>query len=232
MVLNFINFMRENLSPPDDKSIVDWLQLADELADDNDTYIKQELGLIEDSLKYVKDNFKPEVFQASLRFPTLCNEIVNAALCFNAGYSRKEVSEFADKGYFESGFVPCSECEKGTFTVVQITEPECSVTVCVNVSEEKLSRWIMRASIDKPSEDISDVLEEYANRYGTRITRLLNKPLQNAFVKAIEQSTCVKCLIKFNPVTGEIETTHNSGLIPEEFDGNIQNAGGIEMQLN
>lgn len=232
MVLNFINFMRENLAPPDDKSIVDWLQLADELADANDTYIKQELELIEDSLKYVKNNFKPEVFQESLRFPTLCNEIVNAALCFNAGYSREETAEFADKGYFESGFIPCTEGERGTFTVVQITEPESSVTVCSKFSEEKLTHWIIRASIDKPSEDISDVLEECADRFGARITRLLNEPLQNAFVKAIEQSTCVKCLIKFNPVTGEIETTHNSGLINEECDGNIQNADGIEIRLN
>lgn len=230
MVLNFINFMRENLEQPDDKSIVDWLQLADELADDNDTYIKQELRLIEVSLKYVKDNFKPEVFQAVLRFPTLCNEIVNAALCFNAGYSIEKVSEFANKGYFESGFISCTEGERGTFTVVQITEPECSVTVCSNVSEEKLIHWIMRASIDKPSEDISDVLEEYVDMYGIRITRLLNEPLQNAFVKAIEQSTCVKCLIKFNPVTGEIETTHNSNLMSGEIDCNV-NTEDIGIKL-
>ena len=231
MVLNFINFMRENLDSQDDKSIVDWLQLADELADDNDTFIRQELGLIEVSLKYVKDNFKPEVFQKSLRFPALCNEIVNAALCFSAGYSLQEVSDFADKGYFESGFIPVAEGEKGTFTVIQITEPECSVTVSTKASEEILTKWIMRACIDKPSEDIADVLEANSKGYSAHVHRLLNEPLQNAFIKAVENSTAVERLIKFDPVTGEIESIPNSRLESENTDEELVQTENDNMNM-
>ena len=212
MISEFINYMRDNLNPQDDKSIVDWLQLTAELSDANETLIKQELSIIIDTLKYVKNNFKPEVYQMSLRFPTLCNEIFNGALCFNAGYSKEEVSKFAEIGYLESGYIPKRDDEKGSFTVVQVAEPECSVTISDNVSARKLERWIMRASIDRPTEDIAGVLEEYTQRYSAQIKRILNEPLQKAFVKAIEETTVVDRLIKFNPVTGEIENISNKNL--------------------
>lgn len=221
MISEFINYMRENLSPQDDKAIVDWLQVTAELSDANETLIRQELSLIIDTLKYVKNNFKPEVYQMSLRFPTLCNEIFNGALCFNAGYSKEEVAKFAEIGYLESGYIPKRDDEKGSFTVVQVTEPECSVTISDNVSSRKLERWIMRASIDRPTEEIADVLEEYTQRYSAQIKRILNEPLQKAFVKAIEGSTAVDRLIKFNPVTGEIENIPNENLEIESPETDI-----------
>ncbi len=231
MISKFINYMRENLNPPDEKAIVDWLQLISELSDANETLIKQELPLVKDCLNYVKDNFKPEVFQQSLRFPTLCNEIINGALCFNAGYSREEVAEFADKGYFESGYMPHYDGEKATFSVIQITEPECSVTISDNVSDGKLERWIMRASIDKPNEDIADVLESYTERYSAQIKRVLNEPLQKAFVKAIDNSTMIKCLIKFNPITGEIENIPNKGLEADTLEEDISPTENSGMNM-
>ena len=230
MISEFINFMREELKQPDDTAIVDWIGLVDFLSDDNESLIKQELPLVMDSLKYVKNNFKPEVYQESLRFPTLSNEIINGALCFNVGYSREEVAEFANKGYFESGYMPHYDGEKATFSVIQITEPECSVTISDNVSDRKLERWIMRASIDKPNEDIADVLESYTERYSAQIKRILNEPLQKAFVKAIEDSTMVKSLIKFNPATGEIENIPNKNLEAEsEEDISQSEDGGMSM---
>ena len=38
MISEFINYMRENLSPQDDKAIVDWLQVSAELSEDNETF--------------------------------------------------------------------------------------------------------------------------------------------------------------------------------------------------
>lgn len=231
MISEFINYMRENLNPPDDRSIVDWLQLTAELSDENETLIKDELSLIIDCFNYVKDNFKPEVFQKSLRFPTVCNEIINGALCFNAGYSKEEVAEFANKGYFESGYIPKLDDEKGSFTVVQITEPECSVTISNNISARILEHWIMRASIEKPTQDVADVLEEFTQRFSGHVKRLLNDPLQKAFVKAIENSTVVKSLIKFNPVTGEIENIPNSNLEAESLESDIFQAENTGMNM-
>ena len=230
MISEFINFMREELKQPDDTAIVDWIGLVDFLSDDNESLIKQELPLVMDSLKYVKNNFKPEVYQESLRFPTLSNEIINGALCFNAGYSREEVVEFANKGYFESGYIPKLDDEKGSFTVVHITEPECSVTISNNISARILEHWIMRASIEKPNEDIADVLEEFTQRFSGHVKRMLNEPLQKAFVKAIENSTMIKSLIKFNPVTGEIENIPNKNLEAEsEEDISQSEDGGMSM---
>lgn len=231
MISEFINYMRENLNPTDDKAIIDWLQVSAELSEDNETLIKAELPLVIDSLNFVKNNFKPEVFQQSLRFPTICNEIIHGALCFNAGYTKEEVTEFANKGYLEAGHIPGYDGEKGTFTVIQVTEPECSVTVSDNVSDRLLQRWIMRASIDKPNEDIADILEKYTERYSAQIKRVLNEPLQKAFVKAIEDSTMIKNLIKFNPVTGEIENFPNKNLEAENHDEDISQTedGGMSM---
>ena len=104
---------------------------------------------------------------------------------------------------------------------MQVTEPECSVTISDNVSSRKLERWIMRASIDRPTEEIADVLEEYTQRYSAQKKRILNEPLQKAFVKAIEGSTAVDRLIKFNPVTGEIENIPNENLEIESPETDI-----------
>ena len=40
MISEFINYMRENLNPQDDKTIVDWLYLTADLLNTKETLIK------------------------------------------------------------------------------------------------------------------------------------------------------------------------------------------------
>lgn len=106
MLSSFINFMRENLKPKEDNdsTILKWLELAIGLSDDGEANLNHELSDTMEALKYVKNNFRPKVFEDSLRFPTLSNEIINGALCFNAGYTKDMVEQFAEDGLIECGY--------------------------------------------------------------------------------------------------------------------------------
>lgn len=150
MLLDFINFMRDNLeqSNDNDSAILKWLELVIELSDDNEANLSHELSDTMEALKYVKNNFRPDVFQYSLRFPTLSNEIINGALCFNAGYPKDMVEQFAEKGLIECGYMPKHEDETGSFIVVKISEPENSMVVFDNVSEKTVLHSIRRASTE------------------------------------------------------------------------------------
>ena len=150
MLLDFINFMRDNLeqSNDNDSAILKWLELVIELSDDSEVNLNHELSDTMEALKYVKNNFRPKVFQYSLRFPTLSNEIINGALCFNAGYPKDMVEQFAEKGLIKCGYMPKHEDETGSFIVVKISEPENGMVVFDNVSEKTVLHSIRRASTE------------------------------------------------------------------------------------
>ena len=213
MLSEFINFMRGNLNPKEenDSTILKWLELALGLSDDGESKLDKELSETMDALEYVKSNFKPEVFQQSLRFCTLSNEIIYGALCFNAGYSLNEVEQFATDGLLECGYMPTFEDETGSFTVVHILPPEDSVVVFNNVSEKMVLRTIGRASNEAAENGgtVSSLISKGIICGSDRITRIINEPLKNAFLKGIENSTAVKQLIEYNQQTGEIVSNYN-----------------------
>ena len=68
--------MRDNLeqSNDNDSTILKWLELVIELSDDNEANLSHELSDTMEALKYVKNNFRPDVFQYSLRFPTFATK--------------------------------------------------------------------------------------------------------------------------------------------------------------
>lgn len=222
MLSSFINYMRENLEPKEDNdsTILKWLELALCLSDEDESNLNHELSDTIESLKYVKNNFRPKVFQDSLRFPTLSNEIINGALCFNAGYTKDMVEQFAEDGLIECGYMPKYDNETESFTVVKILEPENSMVVFDNVSENMVFRSIGRAStkaIDNGG-TVSGYIKKGIVCHSNNVALIQSGPLKIAFEKALGDTSAVKKMITFNPVTGEVETFDNKFILDCEIN--------------
>lgn len=235
MLSSFINYMRENLEPKEDNdsTILKWLELALCLSDEDESNLNHELSDTMESLKYVKNNFRPKVFQDSLRFPTLSNEIINGALCFNAGYTKDMVEQFAEDGLIECGYMPKYDNETESFTVVKILEPENSMVVFDNVSENMVFRSIGRAStkaIDNGG-TVSGYIKKGIVCNSNNVALIQSEPLKVAFEKALEDTSAVKKMITFNPVTGEVETFDNKFILDSEINMGAGDNYNFEIRL-
>lgn len=235
MLSSFINYMRENLEPKEDNdsTILKWLELALCLSDEDESNLNHELSDTMESLKYVKNNFRPKVFQDSLRFPTLSNEIINGALCFNAGYTKDMVEQFAEDGLIECGYMPKYDNETESFTVVKILEPENSMVVFDNVSENMVFRSIGRAStkaIDNGG-TVSGYIKKGIVCNSNNVALIQSEPLKVAFEKALEDTSAVKKMITFNPVTGEVETFDNKFILDCEINMGAGDNYNFEIRL-
>lgn len=235
MLSSFINYMRENLEPKEDNdsTILKWLELALCLSDEDESNLNHELSDTMESLKYVKNNFRPKVFQDSLRFPTLSNEIINGALCFNAGYTKDMVEQFAEDGLIECGYMPKYDDETESFTVVKILEPENSMVVFDNVSENMVFRSIGRAStkaIDNGG-TVSGYIKKGIVCHSNNVALIQSEPLKIAFEKALGDTSAVKKMITFNPVTGEVETFDNKFILDCEINMGAGDNYNFETRL-
>lgn len=201
MLSHFINKLREWLEPEDDTTVVDWIQHASDITSASETGFKNELLQILKTLEYVKNNFTPEVFQKTLRFPTLYNEIVNAAVCYNAGYSNEDVTYFANNGHIECGYVPHFEDEHASFTIVNITEPENSMALFIHMSDEHIRLTLQGANraSKETGIDLMTVLQQGFREMPQRLYIVYNDDLKTAFRMAAENTKCIREQYNYNP---------------------------------
>jgi len=201
MLSHFINKIREWLEPEDDTTVVDWIQHASDLTSVCETSFNNELLQILKTLEYVKNNFSPEVFQKALRFPTLYNEIVNVAVCYNAGYSNEDVTYFANNGHIECGYVPSFEDEHASFTIVNITKPENSMALFIHMSDEHIRLTLQGANraSKETGIDLMTILRQGFRETPQRLYIVENDDLKTAFRMAAENTKCIREQYNYNP---------------------------------
>ena len=201
MLSHFINKIREWLEPEDDTTVVDWIQHASDLTSVCETSFNNELLQILKTLEYVKNNFSPEVFQKTLRFPTLYNEIVNVAVCYNAGYSNEDVTYFANNGHIECGYVPSFEDEHASFTIVNITKPENSMALFIHMSDEHIRLTLQGANraSKETGIDLMTILRQGFREMPQRLYIVENDDLKTAFRMAAENTKCIREQYNYNP---------------------------------
>lgn len=201
MLSHFINKIREWLEPEDDTTVVDWIQHASDLTSVCETSFNNELLQILKTLEYVKNNFSPEVFQKTLRFPTLYNEIVNVAVCYNAGYSNEDVTYFANNGHIECGYVPSFEDEHASFTIVNITKPENSMALFIHMSDEHIRLTLQGANraSKETGIDLMTILRQGFRETPQRLYIVENDDLKTAFRMAAENTKCIREQYNYNP---------------------------------
>lgn len=201
MLSHFINKIREWLEPEDDTTVVDWIQHASDLTSVCETSFNNELLQILKTLEYVKNNFSPEVFQKTLRFPTLYNEIVNVAVCYNAGYSNEDVTYFANNGHIECGYVPSFEDEHASFTIVNFTKPENSMALFIHMSDEHIRLTLQGANraSKETGIDLMTILRQGFRETPQRLYIVENDDLKTAFRMAAENTKCIREQYNYNP---------------------------------
>lgn len=201
MLSHFINKLRDWLEPEDDTTVVEWVLHANNMAAVTETGFNDELLQTLKTLEYVKNNFQPEVFQKTLRFPTLYNEIVNVALCYNAGFSTDDVTYFANNGHIECGYVPHFEDEHASFTIVNITEPESTMAVFIHMSNEHIRLTLQGAN--KASQesglDLTTVLRQGFRAVPQRVFIIESDDLKTAFKMSTGNTKCFREQYDYNP---------------------------------
>lgn len=126
-VTDFIEKVGAMTDGEDKTAVLDWIEFAGFLRDcgeDGERTLETELYELYLPLCYVQNNFDNAVLQQSLRLDTLGNEIIFSAMLFGAGYSESQIREFADSGIIEDGYIPISEDEKGSLSLLLITGEE------------------------------------------------------------------------------------------------------------
>ncbi len=195
---HFIEEMRRMLDPPDDAVILRWLDLAENLSENSEWGIgfKTELRAIFLALKYVQHNFSAEVLQKSLRLCILNDEIINGAVCFNAGYSAAEVQAFANDGILSGGYIPSEEDEVGKLILVEMAESEMSLLLVQNGSKflpQSISGLYRLAELKKLPVSRASLEQVLGDRV---VDKVENKILRNAYCKAFESATAIGTFVK------------------------------------
>ncbi len=195
----FIEEMRRMLNPPDDAVILQWLDLAENLSESSEFGIgfEKELREILLALKYVQHNFSAEVLQKSLRLCILNDEIINGAVSFNAGLTEAEVKGLAETGTLGYGYIPNTDTEQGTLTLIELNEPGTPLLLVYNEPEESLLRGI--AMLSGLAEHRGYVLSELLTDRDISdiwMDKIEDGKLQKAYLKAFETTTAVGVFLK------------------------------------
>ena len=141
----FIRAMKNRLGCQEAEAIQDWLEFAGDIADGTETDYERELDDIMRALSYVRNNFSPDVLQKSVRFPTpgQRDHLRRRPVCLRHG--GKAGGRAARDGRLEDGYVPATDDETGTLSLVRVEDPEEQVFLAVNEPETMVRRALERA---------------------------------------------------------------------------------------
>ncbi len=242
----FIKELRGMLIPPTNEgAILPWLELAEELSQNSKWHsgFTEELNAILLALKYVRHNFSEEVLQKSLRLYIVNDEIINGALYLNAGYGVEEVQELADAGILSEGYIPTSENEVGTLTLIELDERETPLLL-VRSKVKDLTREISMLSgfAEYQGLPLSLVLIEQGISE-LEIDKIEDKKLKTAYLQAFKTTTAVGTFLKCSLAKHEItqlrcpllqsgEQSEKTGFRAEEKMEKESEEASAEMRLD
>ena len=195
----FIRAMKNRLGCQGAEAIQDWLEFAGDIADGTETDYERELDDIMRVLSYVRNNFSPDVLQKSVRFPTLANEIIYGAALFASGMEEKQVAGAARDGLLEDGYVPATDDETGTLSLVRVEDPEEQIFLAVNEPETMVRRALERAVYDAQRCGVSSILRD-RSRTELRLSSLGGGVLAQSMQNAFENTTAIGVLFCCDPI--------------------------------
>lgn len=181
----------ENKTP-----VLDWIEFACDMADSCGSRMEQELDDIFRSLCYVKNNFCPETFQASLRMLCLPNEIIYGAMFSDAGVAPETIRELANAGVLECGYIPEDTWEMASLSLIQMEEPK-MLWVVENEEPLQIERLLQRIASQNRWEQVS--VSELLNHQNLRIQRVGNEDLSQALLNAFTSSSAIDRIYVYQP---------------------------------
>ncbi len=231
-VQDFIQRMQNMLRLKDSSVIVDWLEFTGEISSNCETNLENDLDETLRALFFVKDNFNWKVFQQSLRYPTISNEIINAAFCFCQGYSTDEVKKFAEDGILE-GYIPQEKSELESFTLIRNADSKKDFYYAIKEPEAAIKKHLRRLSIISEDENISiEQLLRDKTINNRQIEVVGNKMMADAMCYAYTHSMAFRNFYDFSPTKHEMTKISLSELEVIAFNNHTTEAEDIEPQNN
>lgn len=181
----------ENKTP-----VLDWIEFACDMADSSGSRMEQELDDIFRSLCYVKNNFCPETFQASLRMLCLPNEIIYEAMFSDAGVAPETVRRLADDGVLECGYIPEDTWEMASLSLIQMEEPK-MLWVVKNEEPLQIERLLQRIASQAKWEQVP--VSELLSHQNLRIQKVGSEDLSQALLNAFTSSSAIDRLYVYQP---------------------------------
>ena len=225
-VQDFIQRMQNMLRLKDSSVIVDWLEFTGEISRNCKTNLENDLDEILRALFFVKNNFNWKVFQQSLRYPTISNEIINAAFCFCQGYSTDEVKKFAEDGKLE-GYIPQEKSELESFTLIRNADSKKDFYYAIKEPESAIKKHLRRLSIISEDENISiEQLLRDKTINNMQIEVVGSKIMADAMCYAYTHSMAFRNFYDFSPTKHQM-----TKISPSELDHTTE-AEDIEPQTN
>ncbi len=219
---DFIPKVSEMINGEDKTAVLDWVNFASFLADSDygSVTLERELQELYLPLRFVQNNFSDDVFQQTLNTVTLGNEVIFGAMLFAAGYSKKDVSELGNGGVLIDGYIPTSEDEIGSLSVISIADNENVLFVVQNEDSNRILRCVQRAAERAASEgeDIQTLLSD-PSKAGLRIKSVINKDLIDATRKSCTESTAFSDITVYEKASNTIIQYPTEGLTEAQRDG-------------
>ena len=225
----FISKMREWLEPQDDAAILHWIELADGLAQGYETKMHHILQEIANALSCVRMNFGAEVFQKSLRTCVLPNEIINAAICYNAGTTEDTVKDLATRGLLTSNTFPGEMWDAELKTLIDLKGGYFLLNE--DMPSERVETVVKRLSVQAEEEGnaLSELLED-SSQSKLRFKKISDPELMNAYLKAFRTTKIIGTLI----IAGadEMTVTHCPNITPQDDTAELDYRAMVRKSLD
>ena len=225
----FISKMREWLDPQDDAAILHWIELADGLAQGYETKMHHILQEIANALSCVRMNFGTEVFQKSLRTCVLPNEIINAAICYNAGTTEDTVKDLATRGLLTSNTFPGEMWDAELKTLIDLKGGYFLLNE--DMPSERVETVVKRLSVQAEEEGnaLSELLED-SSQSKLRFKKISDPELMNAYLKAFRTTKIIGTLI----IAGadEMTVTHCPNITPQDDTAELDYRAMVRKSLD
>lgn len=160
---------------------------------------------IANALSCVRMNFGAEVFQKSLRTCVLPNEIINAAICYNAGTTEDTVKDLVTRGLLTSNTFPGEMWDAELKTLIDLNGGYFLLNE--DMPSERVETVVKRLSVQAEEEgkSLSELLED-SSQSKLRFKKITDPELMNAYLKAFRTTKIIGTLITAG--AGEMTVTH------------------------
>lgn len=226
-VNDFIRNVRDMIEGKDKTAALNWIEFAQDLSDSLDDPLENGLLEIYRPLCYVRNNFSNAVLQKSLNTTILGSEIIFGAMLFSAGYGEEEVRRLANEGALECGYIPLSDSEKGSLSLVYIAETDI-LFVAVNETPGSLLAGVSKAAgiATDDQKNIEAVL--LSPGMDMRLQQIGNSKLADAAKIALTASSAFDHIVVYDSVEQnvklfsllELTPEQNKAIFSSDFPGN------------
>lgn len=214
---DFIYKVSDMIDGQDKTAALNWIALAQNLCDTSENSFRQELHEIYLPLRYVQNNFNNAVLQKSLNTMILGNEIIYGAMLFAAGYSSEEVNQLANDGILEYGFIPLSENEKGSLSLVYIADTD-TLFIAQNETSENLFAKVAKAATiaNSSQQDLETIL--LSPTVDIHTEKIENQKLIDAVKMTCSSSSAFDCITVYDSTERKIWQGNTSNISPAQRD--------------